>query len=200
MASGPSFSCSGCKLSCCLAQFASAAFVLTFARRLTPHFWLLRIQRSSDTRRRKTLTYRTPSLLPMLQVAQQQRGYSTIGMLSAVSINPKFGGHGRMPYVAQNGVCCGLRANFVAEATIIANSSCRCHISVASEFRVEGLSQRPPEIGSGLVGLWCKAMAPREHLVIGSGLVGLWRKTMATGDIGSRKGRGPACGEDSLGP
>ena len=43
-----------------------------------------------------------------------------------------------MPYVAQNGVCCGLRANFVAEATIIANSSCRCHISVASEFRVGG--------------------------------------------------------------
>ena len=41
-----------------------------------------------------------------------------------------------MPYVAQNEVCCGLRANFVAEATIIANSSCRCHISVASEFRV----------------------------------------------------------------
>ena len=49
-----------------------------------------------------------------------------------------------MPYVAQNGVCCGFRANFVAEATKIANSSCRCHISVASEFRVGDLYQESP--------------------------------------------------------
>ena len=57
-------------------------------------------------------------------------------LAQVLSANPKFRGHGRMPYVAQNGVCCGFRANFVAEATKIANSSCRCHISVASEFRV----------------------------------------------------------------
>ena len=41
-----------------------------------------------------------------------------------------------MPYVAQDGVCCGLRDNFGAEATMIADSGNRCHISVASEFRV----------------------------------------------------------------
>ena len=43
-----------------------------------------------------------------------------------------------MPYVAQDGVCCGLCADFVAEATVIANTGYRSHISVASEFRVAG--------------------------------------------------------------
>ena len=92
--------------------------------------------------------YGSPSRL-LAQVLVWLRAWLRVWLLvwllaQVLSANPKFGGHGKMPYVAQNGVCCGFRANFVAEATIIANSSCRCHISVASEFRVGDLYQESP--------------------------------------------------------
>jgi len=41
-----------------------------------------------------------------------------------------------MPYGAQDGVWCGLRGDFAAEATVIADIWRLCHIGVASEFRV----------------------------------------------------------------
>ena len=43
-----------------------------------------------------------------------------------------------MPYVAQDGVWCGLRGKIAAEATVNAISRSQCHIGVASEFRVGG--------------------------------------------------------------
>ena len=45
-----------------------------------------------------------------------------------------------MPYGAQDGVWCGLRGDFDAEATVNAISGSQCHIGVASEFRVGGES------------------------------------------------------------